>query len=295
MQSLINKNKIKEQVLVIFSKKIMKISKNLKKKLDSLISLLKGKNIIVAFSGGIDSSLLAYISSKYAKNTLLLTEKSILTPSNEIEETIKFAQKYNIMHLILEGNPLKNDKFIENPTNRCYICKKDIFSKFVKIKEKKNFDLIIDGSNLDDISEYRPGMKALQEFNIISPYIELNINKQEIRELSNHFGLETSIKPSNACLASRIPYNEEINEKKLQMVHQAEDFLKHKFNLRQLRVRFHDRNLARIELLKEDFTRILTKKNFNLISSTFKEIGFTYITIDIEGFRSGSMDEIFKL
>lgn len=273
----------------------MKISKNLKKKLDSLISLLKGKNIIVAFSGGTDSSLLAYISSKYAKNTLLLTEKSVLTPSNEIEETKKFAQKYNITHIILEGTPLKNNDFIENPTDRCYICKKDIFSKFVKIKEEKNFDLIIDGSHLDDTSGFRPGMKALQELNIISPYIESNINKQEIRELSNHFGLETSFKPSNACLASRIPYNEEISEKKLQMVQQAEDFLKHEFNLKQVRVRFHDKNLARIEFLKEYLPQILTKKNFNLISNTFKKIGFVYITIDIEGFRSGSMDEIFNL
>lgn len=273
----------------------MELREKLRNKLDNLISFLKGKKVIVAFSGGIDSSLLAFLSKKHAKETLLITERSILYPDEEIEEAIKFARKFDISHKIIQGTPLNNEKFTQNPQNRCFICKKDIFSKFLTIKDEKDYDIIIDGSNYDDLNDYRPGLQALNELNIISPYINFQIDKQEIRKISQYFNLGIESKPSNACFASRIPYNQIITEQKLNMINQGEEFLKKVFDLTQVRVRLHDNKIARIELLKDDFPKILTQSNLEIITKKFKELGFCYITVDIEGFRSGSMNEDLAL
>jgi uncharacterized protein len=148
---------------------------------------------------------------------------------------------------------------------------------------------------MDDLKDYRPGMQALKELNINTPYIDFNINKQEIREISKYFNLEVQSKPSMACFSSRIPYGEAINKEKLELIKKGEAFLKSTFGLKQVRVRLHEGNLARIEFLKEDLPIILTIENINSIVYKFKEIGFCYITIDIEGFRSGSLNEMLSL
>ncbi len=265
---------------------------DLKIKLESLIAFLKGKKIIVAFSGGVDSSLLAFLSKKYAKDTLLITEQSILYPEEEIKEASHFAKKHRINHLIIERNPLQDKDFQCNPSNRCYICKMGLYSDILDIKNSKKFDVILDGSNMDDLSDYRPGMQALKELKISTPYIDFKISKNEIREICKFYNLEVQFKPSMACFSSRIPYGQPINRKKLMMIRDGEKFLKETFKLKQLRVRLHEPNLARIEFLFEDLSLILTNNNLNIIKKKFKEIGFTYITIDIEGFRSGSMNEV---
>jgi uncharacterized protein len=270
----------------------MVLSKDLNTKLEALKTFLKEKKIVVAFSGGVDSSLLAFLSRKYAKDTLLITERSILYPEEEIQEASLFAQKHGINHMIIERDPLQDKDFQCNPANRCYICKMGLYSDILNIKNSKKFDLILDGSNMDDLLDYRPGMQALKELNISTPYIDFKIKKIEIREISKYFNLDVQSKPSMACFSSRIPYGQTINQNKLMMIREGENFLKQTFNLKQLRVRLHEPNLARIEFLFEDLTNVLTNDNLNLIKKRFKELGFTYITIDIEGFRSGSMNEV---
>ena len=272
----------------------MKLSDDLHTKTKNLISYLNDKKVIIAFSGGVDSSLLAFLSKKYAKDTLLVTEKSILYPDEEIQEARKFAKTYNISHIIIERNPLENEDFKKNPNNRCYICKTDLYKDIIKIKDEKNFDIILDGSNLDDLSDYRPGMQALKELGIITPYIDFKLTKRDIRKIAEFYNLEVKTKPSMACFSSRIPYNQPIDENKLFMIKEAEKFLKTNFNLKQLRVRYHEEKLARIELLPEDITHILNKDNMAKIKNKFKELGFCYITIDLEGFRSGSLNEILS-
>jgi uncharacterized protein len=273
----------------------MNLSNALEQKLKNIISFMKGKKVVVAFSGGVDSSLLAFLSNKFAKETLLITEKSILYPDDEIEQASQFAKNHNIPHLIITRDPLKDKDFQCNPSNRCYICKTGLYTDILEIKNKKEFDLVLDGSNADDLSDYRPGMQALKELDISTPYIDNSINKEEIRQISKFYNLEVQSKPSMACFSSRIPYGEEINEEKLEMIRKAEHFLKNTFNIKQLRVRLHEGNLARIEFLASDLPSILTSENMLVIKNKFKEFGFTYITVDIEGFRSGSMNEVLNL
>jgi len=270
----------------------MDLSKNLRGKLENLTSFLENKKVIIAFSGGVDSSLLAFLSNKYAKKALLVTEKSILYPDEEIKLTSEFAKKYSITHLIIKRDPLKDENFRVNPKNRCYICKTGLYEDIIKIKEERSFDLILDGSNIDDLSDYRPGMQALKELNITTPYIDFKINKQEIREICKYFNLEVQSKPSLACFSSRIPYDQDINEEKLDMIREAEKFLRNSYNLNQLRVRLHEGKLARIELMPEDIMTVMTDKNIEQIKTKFKQLGFCYITVDLEGFRSGSLNEI---
>ena len=273
----------------------MYLTKNLNDKLENLASFLKSKKVIVAFSGGVDSSLLAYLSNKYAKEALLVTEKSILYPDEEIQLTSNFAKKYAIAHLIIERDPLEDEEFRCNPKNRCYICKTGLYKDILKIKEERIFDIILDGSNLDDLDDYRPGMQALKELNIATPYINFKINKQEIREISKFFNLDVQSKPSMACFSSRIPYDQDIIEEKLYMIREAERFLSNTYNLRQLRVRLHLGKLARIELMPEDIMKIMTIENIVKIKEKFKKLGFCYITVDLEGFRSGSLNEVLPL
>jgi len=273
----------------------MDLPKNLETKLSSITTYLSGKKAVVAFSGGVDSSLLAFIAHKYAKETLLITEKSILYPDDEIELASEFAKKYGIPHEIIQRDPLDDEQFACNPEDRCYICKTGLYNDIRKVKESKNFDIILDGSNADDLDDYRPGMRALKELNITTLYVKFNIDKSEIRKLAQYFNLDVQSKPSMACFSSRIPYGQSIDEEKLHRIREGEMFLKQEFQLKQLRVRHHENKLARIEILPEDLPLILTEENMELIKSKFKEIGFTYVTIDIEGFRSGSMNEILDL
>lgn len=272
----------------------MGISNELKRKLEKIINFLKEKKAVIAFSGGIDSSLLGFLSKKYAKKTLLVIGSSVLFSDKQILEATQFADQYNIPYIILELEPLEDELFTHNPPNRCYICKKMLYSEILNIKEQNEYDIVIDGTNITELKEHRPGYKAIKELGISTPYIDYDIEKRDIRALSAHFNLKVSSKPANACFATRIEYGLSLSKELLKKIKSAENFLKKEFNLTQVRVRYHQGDLVRIELLKKEIFDICDEQNFIKIEKKFKELGFTYITLDLEGFESGSMNRVLN-
>lgn len=234
----------------------------------------------VAFSSGVDSTFLLKIAHEVlGDNVIALTAKSPLFPKRELEEAIQFCKENKIKHIIVD---IDIEEIKHNPQNRCYICKKNIFSKFLEIAKANNISYVLEGSNIDDESDYRPGMQAIKELGILSPLKIAGLTKSEIRQLSNNQ------KPSFACLASRFVYDEEITPEKLEMVEQAEHIL-FSLGFKQFRVRIHNK-LARIEILPEQFDKLIKAD----IYSQFQKLGFEYITMDLKGYRTGSMNEVLK-
>lgn len=263
------------------------------KKLSDLRNLLRSfGSAAIAFSGGVDSTFLLKVAhEELGEKAVAVTVVSPLTPKKEAQDAENFCKNENIRQFVLGLDPLKITGFKDNPENRCYICKKEIFNKIKNLASENGVFTVCDGSNADDTGDYRPGMQAIHELGIKSPLLECGLTKNEIRILSKEMNLPSWNKPSAACLASRFVYGEEITEKKLKMVERAEDFL-HEKGFSQLRVRIHGENLARIEIEKNDFEKILAVKDE--INSFFKELGFVYTTLDLTGFRSGSMNEVIN-
>lgn len=261
-------------------------------KLSILQELLRscGK-VAVAYSGGVDSSFLLRVAldTLGKDNVLAITILSSVTPREELAETEKFLAFMDVNHIFIKKNVFEIPGFKENPTDRCYICKHKVFEEIIARAAEKGITTVLDGTNADDEGDYRPGLKALQELKVISPLKLSGLTKNEIREFSRELGLDTWNKPSLACLASRIPYHEEITEEKLSMVDRAEAYLRG-LGFRQLRVRCHER-LARIELLPEDIKRVFEEGLSKVIDNKLKEIGFHYVSLDLIGYRTGSMNE----
>ena len=248
--------------------------------------------VLVAYSGGVDSTLLL----KVAKDTLgegnviAVTALSPLYPDRELAGAKRLTQEMGVRHLLIESNELEIEGFSKNPPNRCYYCKKELFGELRNLAQKEEVPFIVEGSTLDDEKDHRPGRRAVQELGIRSPLKEAMFTKEEVRKLSNALGLTTWDKPSFACLASRFPYGEEITIEELKRVDEAENFL---FGLgfRQVRVRHHG-NLARIEIYPEEIERLMDKLLREKVVSHLKKIGYHYVTVDLQGFRSGSMNEV---
>lgn len=259
------------------------------KKLRDIIKTLD--SVVVAFSGGVDSSLVAKVCyDVLGDKALAVTARSETYPAHEYEEAKKIAQEIGIPHITIDTSELGIKGFADNPPNRCYFCKSELFGKLKEIAKEKGYKNVVDGANLDDTNEYRPGLEAAKELDVHSPLKESGLRKADIREVSKYLKLSNWDKPSYACMSSRFPYGESITEEKLTFVAAAETYLR-SIGLKQFRVRHHD-TIARIEVLPEDIPMLLQNDKRREIIKKFKEIGYKYVTLDMEGYRSGSMNEV---
>lgn len=264
----------------------------------------KGK-IAIAFSGGVDSALLLKAAcdalqgeessgdtdnADAAENKVLaITADSRVFPGRERSESIEFCQSLNCRQILFRFDEMAVPGFADNPPDRCYICKTALFTRMKAIAAENGMEVLAEGSNMDDLGDYRPGLRAIEELHIASPLREAGLTKAEIRFLSRELGLPTWQKPSFACLASRFVYGETITEDKLAMVEQGEQLL-FSLGFHQFRVRIHG-TLARIELLPEELDRLLTPELRAEIAEKFRSFGFSYVTLDLQGYRTGSMNE----
>ncbi|MBQ6122186.1 MAG: ATP-dependent sacrificial sulfur transferase LarE [Clostridia bacterium] len=246
---------------------------------------------VVAFSGGVDSTFLLYAAREaLGGNVLAATASSATFPERELKEAEAFCQANGIRQIVFPSEELSVEGFAHNPRNRCYLCKRELIGKILNIQREEGIATVLEGSNIDDNGDYRPGLQAVAELGILSPLRKGGFTKMDIRTLSKHLGLATWNKQSFACLSSRFPYGDTINVEKLGMVDKAEQLLLD-MGFTQLRVRIHG-NLARIELPPEQFPRFMEEGTRQRVARAFKEIGFAYTTLDIVGYRTGSMNEM---
>ena len=248
-------------------------------------------SVVIAFSGGADSSfLLAAAAQSLGKKVIAVTAKSPTYTGRELKEAKVIANRLSCRHIIINSDELEIKEFMNNQKNRCYFCKKELFLKLISVKNKYEFNFVADGTNYDDLSKYRPGLKALKELGIRSPLAEAGLTKEEIRQYSRQLNLPTWNKQDLSCLASRLPYGEKISIPVLKKIEKAEDFL-YSLGFRQVRVRYHY-PIARIELEKDEIHRLLQPYIIEKIIKRLKKLEFEYITLDLEGYRTGSMDQL---
>lgn len=279
------KNTIKKQTLT---------KQSAGQKEHSLRSLMQEmKSVLVAYSGGVDSSYLALIATQELdKKALCITGLSPSVSLVQREQAIKIATDFQFQHQMIETEELLNPDYRANPNNRCYFCKSELYGKLSKIAAEKNIEFVIDGANSDDLSDYRPGSQAATENKVRSPLAEIGFTKKEIREQSKKHKLETWEKPASPCLASRIQYGIPVSIERLGKVERGEEVLRN-LGFVEFRVRNHD-ELVRIEISPDEMEKVLSKQMSDLISVEFSKLGFKYITLDLQGFRSGSMNEMIQ-
>ena len=263
-----------------------------KSKFNTLCKILEDMGtVVVAYSGGVDSTFLLKAASEILRHRVLaVTAISPTYTQNEYERACGLARSFGVRHITIETDELEDPQFRDNPPNRCYYCKTELFRKLRTIADSEGIDFIVDASNLDDCSDHRPGMIAAIEVGIRSPLIEAQLTKEEIRALSRKMNLPTWDQPSMACLASRFPYGETITLEKINRVGRAENFL-HGLGFKQVRVRSHG-SLARVEVAPDRIDELCDPKVRKKIVKELKVLGFAYLTIDLEGYRTGSMDEV---
>lgn len=252
--------------------------------------LMEMKEVLVAFSGGTDSTFLLKVAKNVLKEKVLaVTALSETMPEHEKADAMNFAQKYNVRHLCINSEELKEPNFVKNPKDKCYLCKKLRFGELVRMAQDRGIAWVIDGENEDDKADYRPGSIAARELGVRSPLREAGLTKAQIRLISKELGLPTWNKPSCACLASRIPYHQPITAQKLKQVDAAETYIRTINLFRQVRVR-HEGDTARIEVGTEDIHKFMGNRVRKLVLNKFKSLGFKFIALDLEGYSTGSLN-----
>jgi len=248
-------------------------------------------SLAVAYSGGVDSTFLLKVAQDVLQDLVIaVTARSSTYPEREFKEAAKFVRIAGIRQIVLEFEELDIKDFADNPPNRCYLCKYELFSRIKEVAGKHNIKFIAEGSNIDDLGDYRPGMQAIKELRIISPLKDAGLGKDAIRILSKQMGLSTWDKPAFTCLASRFPYGEKITREKLAMVDRAERYLL-ELGFKQVRVRHHG-DTARIEVAQAERPRFFDLELMDNVYKLFREIGFAYTSLDLKGYRTGSMNEV---
>jgi uncharacterized protein len=249
--------------------------------------------VAVAYSGGVDSAVVAKAAQlACGERALAVTAVSPSLAGGELDAAVELARQIGIRHRVIQTNEFENPQYLANPVNRCYFCKTELYHRLRQLAPTWGVDVLVNGANLDDLGDYRPGLQAAEEFQVRSPLVEAGLRKADVRDLARHWHLPVWDKPASPCLSSRIAYGIAVTPERLRQIDQAEEFLRKSFGLRELRVRLEANDLARIEVPDADLAKVLHPKARREICNRLHELGFRYVTVDLDGFRSGSLNAV---